>query len=43
MYAAVAEWVKALETYTASKWVVWIYHNLIASELFFFILSALIL
>ncbi|KFO86436.1 Transmembrane channel-like 5, partial [Buceros rhinoceros silvestris] len=43
MYAAVAEWVKTLETYTASKWVVWIYHNLITSELFFFILSALVL
>ncbi|NXD63160.1 TMC5 protein, partial [Eolophus roseicapillus] len=39
MYAAVSEWIEILENYTASKWVVWIYHNLITSELFFFILS----
>ncbi|NXI57176.1 TMC5 protein, partial [Chloroceryle aenea] len=43
MYAAVSEWIKTLENYTASKWVVWIYHNLITSELFFFILSTLVL
>lgn len=43
MYAAVSEWIKILENYTASKWVVWIYHNLITSELFFFILSVLAL
>ncbi|KAM6244678.1 transmembrane channel-like protein 5 isoform 2-T5 [Spheniscus humboldti] len=43
MYAAVPEWIKILENYTASKWVVWIYHNLITSELFFFILSVSVL
>ncbi|NXD83163.1 TMC5 protein, partial [Halcyon senegalensis] len=43
MYAAVSEWIKILENYTASKWIVWIYHNLITSELFFFILSTLVL
>ncbi|KFP11751.1 Transmembrane channel-like 5, partial [Egretta garzetta] len=43
MYAAVSEWIKILEKYTASKWVVWIYQNLITSELFFFILSFLVL
>ncbi|NXI44562.1 TMC5 protein, partial [Galbula dea] len=43
MYAAVSEWIKVLESYTASKWVVWIYHNLITSELFFFVLSTLVL
>ncbi|NXH21276.1 TMC5 protein, partial [Bucco capensis] len=43
MYAAVSEWVEILENYTASKWVVWIYHNLITSELFFFILSTPVL
>ncbi|XP_009579515.1 PREDICTED: transmembrane channel-like protein 5 [Fulmarus glacialis] len=43
MYAAVSEWIKILENYTASKWVVWIYHNLITSELFFFILSVPVL
>ncbi|NXM50911.1 TMC5 protein, partial [Gymnorhina tibicen] len=43
MYAAVFEWIQILESYTASKWVVWIYHNLITSELFFFILSTIVL
>ncbi|XP_057274961.1 transmembrane channel-like protein 5 isoform X2 [Pezoporus wallicus] len=43
MYAAVSEWVAILENYTASKWVVWIYHNLITSEIFFFVLSVSIL
>ncbi|XP_030315864.1 transmembrane channel-like protein 5 isoform X3 [Calypte anna] len=43
MYAAVSEWIKILENHTTSKWVVWIYYNLITSELFFFILSAFIL
>ncbi|NXE95513.1 TMC5 protein, partial [Menura novaehollandiae] len=43
MYAAVSEWIQILEGYTASKWVVWIYHNLITSELFFFILCGIVL
>ncbi|XP_061847997.1 transmembrane channel-like protein 5 [Colius striatus] len=43
MYAAVSEWIKILENYTASKWVVWIYYNLISSELFFFVLTAIVL
>nr|XP_030141137.3 transmembrane channel-like protein 5 [Taeniopygia guttata]XP_030141138.3 transmembrane channel-like protein 5 [Taeniopygia guttata]XP_030141139.3 transmembrane channel-like protein 5 [Taeniopygia guttata]XP_030141140.3 transmembrane channel-like protein 5 [Taeniopygia guttata] len=43
MYAAVDEWIQILQSYTASKWVVWIYHNLISSELFFFILSTILL
>ncbi|NWI66015.1 TMC5 protein, partial [Todus mexicanus] len=43
MYAAVFEWIKMLKNYTASKWIVWIYENLITSELFFFILSTLVL
>ncbi|KAI1233798.1 transmembrane channel-like protein 5 [Lamprotornis superbus] len=43
MYAAVAEWIQILERYTVSKWVVWIYQNLITSELFFFILSSFVL
>lgn len=43
MYAAVSEWVEILENYTASKWVVWIYRNLISSELFFFGLSVVVL
>ncbi|NXC38196.1 TMC5 protein, partial [Penelope pileata] len=43
IYAAVSEWIKALENFVASKWVVWIYYNLITSELFFFILSVFLL
>ncbi|NXN31857.1 TMC5 protein, partial [Nycticryphes semicollaris] len=43
MYAAVSEWITMLENHTPSKWVVWIYHNLITSVLFFFILSVLAL
>ncbi|XP_066054120.1 transmembrane channel-like protein 5 [Chamaea fasciata] len=43
MYAAVPGWIQTLESYTASKWVVWIYHNLITSALFFFILSSFVL
>uniref|UniRef100_A0A8B9CHQ0 Transmembrane channel-like protein n=1 Tax=Anser brachyrhynchus TaxID=132585 RepID=A0A8B9CHQ0_9AVES len=43
MFAAVSEWIKILENYTGSKWVVWIYNNLITSELFFFILSIIFL
>ncbi|NXB11041.1 TMC5 protein, partial [Cnemophilus loriae] len=43
IYAAVSEWIQILESYTASKWVVWVYHNLIARELFFFILSVIVL
>ncbi|NXD99431.1 TMC5 protein, partial [Chaetorhynchus papuensis] len=35
MYAAVSEWIQILESHTASKWVAWIYHNLITSGLFF--------
>ncbi|NXP47301.1 TMC5 protein, partial [Heliornis fulica] len=43
VYGAVSEWIKVLENYTASKWVVWIYRNLITSALFFFILSVFFL
>ncbi|NXU49481.1 TMC5 protein, partial [Turnix velox] len=43
MYAAVSEWIKELDNHIASKWVVWIYSNLITNELFFFILSVIVL
>ncbi|NXN93467.1 TMC5 protein, partial [Rhinopomastus cyanomelas] len=39
MFAAVSEWIRVLESYAVSHWVVWVYHNLITSELFFFIIS----
>ncbi|NWH34343.1 TMC5 protein, partial [Chloropsis hardwickii] len=43
MYAALTEWIQVLEGYPASKWVAWIYHNLISSQLFFFILCSFVL
>ncbi|XP_031462422.1 transmembrane channel-like protein 5 [Phasianus colchicus] len=43
IYTAISEWVKILENYIDSRWVAWVYYNLITSELFFFILSTLIL
>ncbi|XP_068764632.1 transmembrane channel-like protein 5 isoform X4 [Struthio camelus] len=43
MYAAISEWIEILKNYPGSKWVVWIYQNLFESELFFFILSTLLL
>ncbi|NXI22485.1 TMC5 protein, partial [Sterrhoptilus dennistouni] len=43
MYAAVDEWIQILDSYTAYRWVVWIYHNLIRSVLFFFVLSTFVL
>ncbi|NXQ54025.1 TMC5 protein, partial [Anthoscopus minutus] len=43
MYAAITEWIQILESNNASKWVVWIYHNLITRELFFFSLSCFVL
>ncbi|NXP72118.1 TMC5 protein, partial [Ramphastos sulfuratus] len=43
MYTAVYEWVKTLENLTDFRWVAWIYHNLITSELFFFVLSTIAL
>ncbi|NWX20482.1 TMC5 protein, partial [Aegotheles bennettii] len=42
MYAAVYEWIKILENYPPSKWIVWIYYNLITSEIFYFILSCIL-
>ncbi|XP_064009930.1 transmembrane channel-like protein 5 isoform X2 [Pogoniulus pusillus] len=43
MYAAVSEWIKTLENFADSRWVAWIYYNLITSELFFFVLSTIAL
>ncbi|NXE47069.1 TMC5 protein, partial [Casuarius casuarius] len=43
IYAAISEWIEILKNYPGSKWVVWIYQNLLQSELFFFILSTLLL
>ncbi|XP_074866607.1 transmembrane channel-like protein 5 isoform X2 [Carettochelys insculpta] len=36
-------WIHTLDSYPGSKWVGWIYHNLIGSVHFFFILSVLVL
>ncbi|XP_064376394.1 transmembrane channel-like protein 5 isoform X2 [Dromaius novaehollandiae] len=43
MYAAISEWIEILKNYPGSKWIVWIYQNLLRSELFFFILSTFLL
>ncbi|CAN8191823.1 unnamed protein product [Coccothraustes coccothraustes] len=43
MNAAIAEWIQILESSTAWKWVAWIYHNLISSELFFFIITSFVI
>ncbi|KAM9125052.1 transmembrane channel-like protein 5 isoform 3-T4 [Pangshura tecta] len=40
---AVSGWIYILEHNSSSKWVVWIYHNLIGSVHFFFILTVIVL
>ncbi|KAM7152351.1 transmembrane channel-like protein 5 isoform 1-T5 [Macrochelys suwanniensis] len=40
---AVSGWIHILDSYSSSKWVVWIYHNLIGSVHFFFILTVIVL
>nr|XP_056722580.1 transmembrane channel-like protein 5 [Euleptes europaea] len=43
VFAAVSGWIAILATYPNSLWVVWIYHNLLESVHFFFILSVIVL
>nr|XP_060642289.1 transmembrane channel-like protein 5 [Anolis sagrei ordinatus] len=43
IFEAISGWVSKLSGYPGSAWVVWIYHNLIESVHFFFILSVIIL
>ncbi|XP_077683617.1 transmembrane channel-like protein 5 isoform X1 [Eretmochelys imbricata] len=40
---AVSGWIHILDSYSGSKWVVWIYRNLIGSVHFFFILTVIVL
>uniref|UniRef100_A0A8C0G911 Transmembrane channel-like protein n=1 Tax=Chelonoidis abingdonii TaxID=106734 RepID=A0A8C0G911_CHEAB len=40
---AVSGWIHILDSYSSSKWVVWIYYNLIGSVHFFFILTVIVL
>ncbi|XP_030432760.1 transmembrane channel-like protein 5 isoform X6 [Gopherus evgoodei] len=40
---AVSGWMHILDSYSSSKWVVWIYYNLIGSVHFFFILTVIVL
>uniref|UniRef100_A0A674JL24 Transmembrane channel-like protein n=1 Tax=Terrapene triunguis TaxID=2587831 RepID=A0A674JL24_9SAUR len=40
---AVSGWIHVLDSYSSSKWVVWIYRNLIGSVHFFFILTVIVL
>ncbi|KAJ6657632.1 hypothetical protein lerEdw1_002349 [Lerista edwardsae] len=43
IFEAISGWIAVLTSYPSSIWVVWIYHNLIESVHFFFILSLLVL
>uniref|UniRef100_A0A8D0AZG4 Transmembrane channel-like protein n=1 Tax=Salvator merianae TaxID=96440 RepID=A0A8D0AZG4_SALMN len=43
IFEAISGWVAVLTSYPGSGWVVWIYHNLVESVHFFFILSILVL
>uniref|UniRef100_A0A8C8RRK5 Transmembrane channel-like protein n=1 Tax=Pelusios castaneus TaxID=367368 RepID=A0A8C8RRK5_9SAUR len=40
---AISGWIHILDSYSGSKWVGWIYRNLIGSALFFFILTVIVL
>lgn len=42
-FSAVSSWVDSISWTTNLQWVVWIYHNLIESVLFFFILTLIVL
>ncbi|XP_053220490.1 transmembrane channel-like protein 5 [Podarcis raffonei] len=43
VFESVSSWMGILASYPSSRWVVWIYHNLIESVHFFFILSIIVL
>ncbi|XP_077775061.1 transmembrane channel-like protein 5 [Podarcis muralis] len=43
VFESVSSWMGILTSYPSSRWVVWIYHNLIESVHFFFILSIIVL
>ncbi|XP_015271592.1 PREDICTED: transmembrane channel-like protein 5 [Gekko japonicus] len=43
IFAAISGWIAILTTYSSSLWIVWIYHNLLESVHFFFILSVIVL
>ncbi|XP_062999579.1 transmembrane channel-like protein 5 [Elgaria multicarinata webbii] len=43
IFEAISSWMAILTSFPSSMWVVWIYHNLIESVLFFFILSIIVL
>ncbi|XP_075686299.1 transmembrane channel-like protein 5 isoform X2 [Rhinoderma darwinii] len=42
-YDSVAEWIASIKIFENTKWVVWIYNNLVKSVLFFYILTLLVL
>ncbi|XP_063790469.1 transmembrane channel-like protein 5 [Pseudophryne corroboree] len=42
-YDSIDEWIAYINVFDNTKWVVWIYHNLIESVLFFYILTLIIL
>ncbi|XP_061455846.1 transmembrane channel-like protein 5 isoform X2 [Rhineura floridana] len=43
IFEAVSSWLGILSSYSGSRWVVWIYHNLLESVHFFLILSIIVL
>ncbi|XP_044289434.1 transmembrane channel-like protein 5 [Varanus komodoensis] len=43
VFEAISSWMTILTSHPSSAWVIWIYHNLIGSVLFFFILSVIVL
>ncbi|XP_040297133.1 transmembrane channel-like protein 5 [Bufo bufo] len=43
IYDSVDEWIKSINVFENTKWVVWIYNNLVESVLFFYILTLIVL
>ncbi|XP_077172674.1 transmembrane channel-like protein 5 isoform X2 [Paroedura picta] len=43
VFAAISGWIAGLSAFPNSLWIVWIYHNLLESVHFFFILSVIVL
>ncbi|XP_066432349.1 transmembrane channel-like protein 5 [Eleutherodactylus coqui] len=42
-YESVDAWISSIELFDNTKWVAWIYHNLVESVLFFYILTLIVL
>ncbi|KAM5151834.1 transmembrane channel-like protein 5 [Mantella aurantiaca] len=42
-YETIENWISEIDNFNNAKWVVWIYHNLVESVLFFYILTLIVL